>query len=56
MIDVEDLIELVRNYNPKTNADQIRKAYAYGQQDASTASIAAQARHILPIPSRSRRS
>ena len=30
MIDVEDLIELVRNYNPRTNAGQIRKAYAYG--------------------------
>ncbi len=32
MIDVEDLIELVRNYNPRTNADLIRKAYAYGQK------------------------
>ncbi|MCA0042361.1 RelA/SpoT family protein [Celeribacter litoreus] len=30
MIDVEDLIALVRNYNPKTNADLIREAYAYG--------------------------
>jgi GTP diphosphokinase / guanosine-3',5'-bis(diphosphate) 3'-diphosphatase len=30
MIDVEDLIALVRNYNPRTNADLIRKAYAYG--------------------------
>ena len=30
MIDVEDLIALVRNYNPRCNADQIRKAYAYG--------------------------
>jgi len=32
MIDVEDLIALVRNYNPRTNADLIRKAYAYGFQ------------------------
>ncbi|MBZ4021059.1 bifunctional (p)ppGpp synthetase/guanosine-3',5'-bis(diphosphate) 3'-pyrophosphohydrolase [Rhodobacter sp. TJ_12] len=30
MIDVEDLIALVRNYNPRCNADMIRKAYAYG--------------------------
>ncbi|SEN98962.1 GTP pyrophosphokinase [Gemmobacter aquatilis] len=32
MIDVEDLIALVRNYNPRTNADLIRSAYAYGKQ------------------------
>ena len=32
MIDVEDLIALVRNYNPRTNADLIRRAYAYGFQ------------------------
>jgi len=32
MIDVEDLIALVRNYNPKTNADLIREAYAYGRE------------------------
>ncbi|WP_225026267.1 RelA/SpoT family protein [Xinfangfangia pollutisoli] len=31
MIDVEDLIALVRNYNPRCNADLIRKAYLYGQ-------------------------
>jgi GTP pyrophosphokinase/guanosine-3',5'-bis(diphosphate) 3'-pyrophosphohydrolase len=30
MIDVEDLIALVRNYNPRTNDDLIRRAYAYG--------------------------
>jgi GTP diphosphokinase / guanosine-3',5'-bis(diphosphate) 3'-diphosphatase len=30
MIDVEDLVALVHNYNPRTNADLIRKAYAYG--------------------------
>ncbi|MDP4033034.1 MAG: HD domain-containing protein, partial [Pseudorhodobacter sp.] len=30
MIDVEDLIALVRNYNPRSNADLIRQAYAYG--------------------------
>jgi GTP pyrophosphokinase/guanosine-3',5'-bis(diphosphate) 3'-pyrophosphohydrolase len=30
MIDVEDLVALVRNYNPRTNADLIRRAYAYG--------------------------
>ena len=30
MIDVEDLIALVRNYNPRCNTDLIRKAYAYG--------------------------
>jgi len=30
MIDVEDLIALVRNYNPRSNADLIREAYAYG--------------------------
>jgi guanosine-3',5'-bis(diphosphate) 3'-pyrophosphohydrolase len=30
MIDVEDLIALVRNYNPRCNADLLRKAYAYG--------------------------
>ncbi|NBZ88156.1 RelA/SpoT family protein [Stagnihabitans tardus] len=32
MIDVEDLIALVRNYNPRSNADLIRQAYAYGMQ------------------------
>ncbi len=32
MIDVEDLIALVRNYNPRTNADLIRSAYTYGKQ------------------------
>ncbi|MBD3785544.1 MAG: bifunctional (p)ppGpp synthetase/guanosine-3',5'-bis(diphosphate) 3'-pyrophosphohydrolase [Sphingomonadales bacterium] len=32
MIDVEDLIALVRNYNPRTNADLIRRAYAYGMK------------------------
>jgi GTP pyrophosphokinase/guanosine-3',5'-bis(diphosphate) 3'-pyrophosphohydrolase len=32
MIDVEDLIALVRNYNPRSNADLIRKAYAYGMK------------------------
>ncbi|MBU0645602.1 MAG: HD domain-containing protein, partial [Alphaproteobacteria bacterium] len=32
MIDVEDLIALVRNYNPKTNANLIREAYAYGRE------------------------
>ena len=32
MIDVEDLIALVRNYNPRTNADLIRQAYTYGRQ------------------------
>jgi GTP diphosphokinase / guanosine-3',5'-bis(diphosphate) 3'-diphosphatase len=32
MIDVEDLIALVRNYNPKTNADLIKRAYSYGLQ------------------------
>ncbi len=32
MIDVEDLIALVRNYNPGTNADLIRRAYDYGAQ------------------------
>ena len=31
MIDVEDLIALVRNYNPRTDADLIRRAYAYGK-------------------------
>ena len=30
MIDVEDLIALVHNYNPRCNAALIRKAYAYG--------------------------
>ena len=30
MIDVEDLIALVRNYNPRCNAELIRKAYGYG--------------------------
>ena len=32
MIDVEDLIALVRNYNPRSNADLIRRAYAYGMK------------------------
>ncbi|MCB2109572.1 MAG: bifunctional (p)ppGpp synthetase/guanosine-3',5'-bis(diphosphate) 3'-pyrophosphohydrolase [Defluviimonas sp.] len=31
MIDVEDLIALVHNYNPKTNTDLIRRAYDYGR-------------------------
>ncbi len=32
MIDVEDLIALVHNYNPRTNADLIRLAYDYGRK------------------------
>ncbi|MFN3292091.1 MAG: RelA/SpoT family protein [Gemmobacter sp.] len=32
MIDVEDLIALVRNYNPRTNADLLRRAYDYGRR------------------------
>ena len=32
MIDVEDLISLVRIYNPRTNADLLRRAYVYGRQ------------------------
>jgi GTP diphosphokinase / guanosine-3',5'-bis(diphosphate) 3'-diphosphatase len=32
MIDVEDLIALVRNYNPRSNADLIRRAYGYGMK------------------------
>ncbi|RWR45443.1 bifunctional (p)ppGpp synthetase/guanosine-3',5'-bis(diphosphate) 3'-pyrophosphohydrolase [Sinirhodobacter ferrireducens] len=32
MIDVEDLIALVRNYNPHTDAELIRRAYAYGMK------------------------
>jgi GTP pyrophosphokinase/guanosine-3',5'-bis(diphosphate) 3'-pyrophosphohydrolase len=32
MIDVEDLVALVRNYNPRTQADLIRAAYAYAAQ------------------------
>ncbi|MDP3959126.1 MAG: bifunctional (p)ppGpp synthetase/guanosine-3',5'-bis(diphosphate) 3'-pyrophosphohydrolase [Pseudorhodobacter sp.] len=32
MIDFDDLLALVRNYNPRTNADLIRQAYAYGRQ------------------------
>ncbi len=30
MIDVEDLVALVHNYNPRSNADLIREAYDYG--------------------------
>ena len=30
MIDVEDLVALVRNYNPRCNSALIRSAYAYG--------------------------
>ena len=32
MIDVEDLIALVRNYNPRANADLIEAAYDYGRR------------------------
>ncbi|MDO5632726.1 MAG: bifunctional (p)ppGpp synthetase/guanosine-3',5'-bis(diphosphate) 3'-pyrophosphohydrolase [Paracoccus sp. (in: a-proteobacteria)] len=32
MMDVEDLIVLVRNYNPRSNASLIRAAYDYGQR------------------------
>lgn len=32
MIDADDLIALVRNYNPTTNADLIRDAFAYGAE------------------------
>ena len=31
-IDVEDLVALVRNYNPRTNEDLIRRAYDYGRR------------------------
>ena len=32
MIDVEDLIALVRNYNPRSNSDLIARAHAYGKK------------------------
>ncbi len=32
MFDADDLIALVENYNPKTNADLIRRAFAYGER------------------------
>ncbi|MEZ5777671.1 MAG: bifunctional (p)ppGpp synthetase/guanosine-3',5'-bis(diphosphate) 3'-pyrophosphohydrolase [Paracoccaceae bacterium] len=32
MIDVEDLIALVRNYNPRTNEALLRRAFEYGQR------------------------
>ncbi len=32
MIDVEDLIALVRNYNPRTNEAMLREAFAYGMR------------------------
>ncbi len=32
MISAEDLIALVRNYNPKTNAERIARAYEFGMQ------------------------
>ena len=32
MIDADDLIELVRDYNPRTDAKLIRQAYAYGRE------------------------
>ncbi len=32
MIDVDGLIALVRNYNPRPNEDLIRQAYAYGRK------------------------
>jgi GTP pyrophosphokinase/guanosine-3',5'-bis(diphosphate) 3'-pyrophosphohydrolase len=32
MIEVEDLVALVRNYNPRCNADLICRAYAYGKE------------------------
>ncbi|MFT7057704.1 MAG: GTP pyrophosphokinase/guanosine-3',5'-bis(diphosphate) 3'-pyrophosphohydrolase, partial [Pseudorhodobacter sp.] len=32
MIDVEDLIALVHNYNPRSNAELIRSAFAYGNK------------------------
>ena len=31
MISADDLIELVRNYNPKTNVSRITRAYEYGR-------------------------
>ncbi len=31
-IDVDDLVALVRNYNPRTSEDLIRRAYDYGRQ------------------------
>lgn len=32
MISVDDLIALVRNYNPKTNVERIARAYEFGQK------------------------
>ena len=32
VIDADDLISLVKRYNPKTNTDLIRSAYTYGQK------------------------
>ncbi len=31
MIDVEDLVDLVKNYNPSSNAEKIRAAYVFGK-------------------------
>jgi len=31
MIDVEDLVDLVKNYNPSSNAEKIREAYVFGK-------------------------
>ncbi|MFB0994234.1 MAG: HD domain-containing protein, partial [Paracoccaceae bacterium] len=32
MIDVEDLVALVQNYNPRSNSDLIRQAFLYGSK------------------------
>ena len=39
MIDVEDLIALVRNYNPRTNADLIRREWDLNAQIIKAAGV-----------------
>ena len=53
MIAPDDLIALVRNYNPKTNDTLIRAAYDYGQE-MHVGSFVTQVSRISAIQLRSR--
>ncbi len=56
MISADDLIALVRNYNPKTNEALIRSAYEFGAEMHDGQLRGGVASHILAIQSRLPRS
>ena len=56
MIPADDLVELVRAYNPKTNEKLIREAYDFGLAMHEGPVPPFWRALLLPIPSKSQRS